>query len=99
MIEAAPAPGEAATCETAGVLAPTVNVIASYQATEAIKILTGHRENINRDLIFLDVWENVYKRFSISKLRERNNCVCVMEILNVLPRKFDVERVHGMVSF
>src|SRR5271170_4742748 len=47
VIQAAPAPGEAATCETAGVLGPIVNIIASYQATEAFKILTGHRQNIN----------------------------------------------------
>jgi molybdopterin/thiamine biosynthesis adenylyltransferase len=80
VIEAAPAPGEAATCETAGVLGPTVNVIASYQATEAIKILTGHIEAINRDLIFIDVWENVHKKFSIAKLRERNNCICCKQL-------------------
>src|SRR3712207_8208735 len=30
------------TCETAGVLAPTVNIVASYQATEALKILSGN---------------------------------------------------------
>src|SRR5271166_1342701 len=42
VFEAAPAPGEAATCETAGVLAPIVNIVASYQVTEAFKILTGH---------------------------------------------------------
>src|SRR5713101_9636749 len=76
VFEAAPAPGEAATCETAGVLSPIVNIIASYQAAEALKILTGQRDRVNRDLIFLDVWENVHKKFSISKLRGRNNCVC-----------------------
>src|ERR1700751_1532600 len=47
VFEAAPAPGEAATCETAGVLSPIVNIIASYQATEAIKILTGQMERVN----------------------------------------------------
>src|SRR6516165_11589817 len=54
VIEAAPAPGEAATCETAGVLGPIVNIIASYQVAEAFKILTGRREQINRDLIYVD---------------------------------------------
>src|SRR6202011_3325868 len=58
VFEAAPAPGEAGTCETAGVLAPIVNIIASYQAAEAFKILTGSRGQINRDLIYVDVWEN-----------------------------------------
>src|SRR5712692_7424945 len=55
VFEAAPAPGEAGTCETAGVLSPIVNIIASYQATEALKILIGKREAVNRELIYLDV--------------------------------------------
>src|SRR5215468_12723456 len=58
VFEAAPAPGEAGTCETAGVLSPIVNIVASFQATEAIKILTGHRDKVNRDLLYFDVWEN-----------------------------------------
>src|SRR5262245_36617368 len=90
VIPAGPAPGEGATCETAGVLGPTVNIVASYQATEAIKILTGHVEAINRDLIYLDVWENVFKKFSIAKLRERGDCVCCVQ------RKFEwLEGQHG----
>src|SRR5262249_158540 len=53
VFEAAPSPGEGGTCETAGVLGPIVNIIASYQATEAFKILTGRLDKVNRDLIFL----------------------------------------------
>src|ERR1700687_3839670 len=56
VIPAGPAPGEGATCETAGVLSPIVNIIASFQATEALKILVGRRDLINRDLIYVDVW-------------------------------------------
>lgn len=90
VIEAAPAPGEAATCETAGVLGPIVNIIASYQATEAFKILTGRLDTINRDLIFLDVWENVHKKFSIARLREKNDCVCCKQ------RRFEwLDGAHG----
>src|SRR6516225_7932235 len=68
VFEAAPSGGEAGTCETAGVLSPIVNVVASLQAAEAFKILTGHAEQINRDLIYIDVWENDQKRFKIGKL-------------------------------
>ena len=48
VFEAAPAPGETGTCETAGVLAPAVNIVASYQATEAIKLLSGNKDAIKR---------------------------------------------------
>ena len=58
VFEAAPAPGEAGTCETAGVLSPIVNIVASFQVAEAFKILTGHWDKINRELIYIDVWEN-----------------------------------------
>ena len=37
----APAPGQLATCDTAGVLAPTIAIAASYQVTLALKILVG----------------------------------------------------------
>src|ERR1700689_2066667 len=68
VFEAAPAPGEAGTCETAGVLSPIVNIVASFQATEAIKLLMGRREAINRELVYIDVWENIQKRIKIAKL-------------------------------
>lgn len=76
VIESGPPPGMAATCETAGVLAPIINIIASFQATEALKILTGNLEAINRDLIYVDVWDNELRRFKISKLRDSVDCPC-----------------------
>lgn len=76
VFEAAPAPGEAGTCETAGVLSPVVNIVASYQVAEAFKILTGHIEQINRDLIYVDVWENVQKKIKIAKLKDAVDCPC-----------------------
>jgi adenylyltransferase/sulfurtransferase len=76
VFEAAPAPGEAGTCETAGVLAPIVNIVASYQATEAFKILTGRRDQINRDLIYIDVWDNLHRRIRIAPLLGKVDCPC-----------------------
>lgn len=76
VFEAAPNPGEAGTCETAGVLGPIVNIIASIQATEAIKILTGHLEAVNRELIYLDIWENIQRRIKIAPLKGKVDCPC-----------------------
>ena len=76
VFEAAPAPGEAGTCETAGVLSPIVNIVASYQAAEAFKILTGRREQVNRDLIYLDVWDNIQRRIKIAPLLGKVDCPC-----------------------
>ena len=76
VFEAAPAPGEAGTCETAGVLSPIVNIVASYQATEALKILTGRKDQINRELIYIDVWENIQRRIRIAPLLGKVDCPC-----------------------
>jgi adenylyltransferase/sulfurtransferase len=76
VFEAAPAPGEAATCESAGVLSPIVNIIASLQAAEAFKILAGRREQVNRELIYIDVWENIYRRIKIAPLLGKVDCPC-----------------------
>src|SRR5215212_1565989 len=66
VFEAAPAPGETGTCETAGVLGPIVNIVASLQATEGMKILTGNMEQLNPELTYLDIWENIHKRIKVA---------------------------------
>jgi adenylyltransferase/sulfurtransferase len=76
VFEAAPGPGEAATCETAGVLGPIVDIVASYQAAEAFKILAGRSEQINRDLIYIDVWDNVQRRMQVAPLLGKVDCPC-----------------------
>jgi adenylyltransferase/sulfurtransferase len=90
VFEAAPAPGEAGTCETAGVLGPIVNIIASLQAVEALKILAGRTESVNRDLIYLDVWDNVQRRIKIAPLRDKVDCPCCKR------RRFEwLDGAHG----
>jgi adenylyltransferase/sulfurtransferase len=90
VFEAAPAPGEGGTCETAGVLAPIVNIVASYQAAEAFKILTGRRAQINRELIYVDVWDNIQRRIKIAPLLGKVDCPCCQR------RRFEwLDGVHG----
>lgn len=90
VFEAAPAPGEAGTCETAGVLSPIVNIVSSLQATEAIKILTGNKDQVCRELIYLDVWENITKRIKVAPLHGTVDCPCCKH------RRFEwLEGEHG----
>ncbi|MFO0803137.1 MAG: ThiF family adenylyltransferase [Gemmataceae bacterium] len=77
VFEAAPNPGDVGTCETAGVLGPTVSIVASYQAVEALKLLSGNTTAINRELLMLNVWENTNRRVKIEKLKGRKGeCPC-----------------------
>jgi molybdopterin/thiamine biosynthesis adenylyltransferase len=54
----APPTGTVETCDTAGILNSAVNFVASIQATEALKILTGAREQLRRTMISFDLWKN-----------------------------------------
>jgi molybdopterin-synthase adenylyltransferase len=76
VFEAAPSPGEGGTCETAGVLSPIVNIVASFQAAEAFKILTGHLDQVNRELVYVDVWDNVQRSMKIAPLLGKVDCPC-----------------------
>jgi adenylyltransferase/sulfurtransferase len=90
VFEAAPAPGEVGTCETAGVLSPIVNIVASIQATEALKILTGNLDALQRELLYLDVWENVHRKVKVAGLLGKVDCPCCQR------RQFEwLEGAHG----
>lgn len=76
VFESAPNPGETGTCETAGVLGPIVNVVASIQTAEALKLLAGRRAAINRELVAVDLWDNSTRRIKIAGLRDKVDCPC-----------------------
>ena len=52
-----PAAGALETCDTAGVLGPAVGVIASVQAGEAIKVLSGNTDAVRRGVLQIDLWD------------------------------------------
>lgn len=58
LIPEPPATGESATCETAGVLLPAVQAVTSFQAAEAIKILTGATDAVTRGIVMMDLWNH-----------------------------------------
>jgi adenylyltransferase/sulfurtransferase len=63
----APPPGSSPTCDTAGVIAPIVQVIAGLQGAEALKILSGHSEAVSVGLVSVDVWSSQYDRIDLSR--------------------------------
>ena len=75
----APPPGATPTCDTAGVLGPIVSIIASHQAAQAIKLLTGNIQALDRSLLSLDLWTNQWRQFDVSEARDSSNCICCMQ--------------------
>ncbi len=52
-----PPTGPVETCDTAGILSTAVNLAASLQVTEALKILTGQHHLLRRTLVSFDLWQ------------------------------------------
>ncbi len=76
VVETSPPPGMTPTCETAGVLGPAVAVIASFEAVEAIKLLSGATDALNDELIMVDVWDWSFRRLKIANLLGKVDCPC-----------------------
>lgn len=74
LMQDAPPAGSTPTCDTAGVLAPAIGVIASLQALEAIKLLAGRREALNPHLVVVDLWQNQLRQIKVAGLREATDC-------------------------
>ena len=53
-----PPSGPVETCDTAGILATAVNLAASIQVTEALKLLTGQPALMRRSFLSYDLWTN-----------------------------------------
>jgi molybdopterin-synthase adenylyltransferase len=64
--------GTVETCETAGILNSTVNLVASIAATEAVKFLVGAKAKMRRTLLSWDVWRNDHTE--VSAIRPRAGC-------------------------
>jgi len=69
-----PQPGSTATCESAGIFGPIVGAIASIEAAEAMKILSGNWQSISRGLSVVDLWENTFRQIDLSRLRDQADC-------------------------
>lgn len=69
-----PAAGELPTCDTAGVLAPAAGVVASIQAANALKLLSGCADAVRPGMTVVDVWQD---RLRILDLTDARNEHCV----------------------
>lgn len=72
----APPPGTMPTCDTVGVLGSVVGMVANYEVTEALKILTGNFDRVARTLLNVDLWSNTIMPLKVAGARERGDCSC-----------------------
>jgi len=67
-----PPSGTFETCETAGILNSAVNLVASIEASEALKMIVGAEGMLRRTLLSFDVWRN--ERAEVAAGTARKGC-------------------------
>jgi adenylyltransferase/sulfurtransferase len=76
LFEEPPPPGTAPTCDTVGVLGPVAAAIASFEAAEALKVLTGNYEAVCPTLLNVDLWQNRIDQLEVGSAYENTDCLC-----------------------
>ncbi|WP_307254576.1 ThiF family adenylyltransferase [Croceifilum oryzae] len=64
------------TCDTAGIIAPAVQVVVSEQVTEAFKILLDQTEHLRQKLYSFDVWKNEVSSIGVRHLKKEDCPSC-----------------------
>lgn len=65
-----------ATCDTAGIIAPAVQMVVAYQTTEALKILVNDIRALRKNLVSFDLWKNEQTAIDVSRLQKENCLSC-----------------------
>ena len=68
-------PSRTLTCDTAGIIAPAVQMAVSEQVTTALKILTG-QHTAPHYMRIGDIWESEHSRFGIDRMKEETCPTC-----------------------
>lgn len=72
LFEEPPPAGSVETCDTAGVIAPIIHVVASYQVAEALKLLVGAEPDARS--LQVDIWKGTWRTMEFSGPVE--DCPC-----------------------
>lgn len=76
LFDEAPPPGTTATCDTVGVLNSLIGIVANFQVTETLKILTGNFAAVNRKLLTIDPWTNDISHLAVDSAYAAGDCRC-----------------------
>jgi molybdopterin/thiamine biosynthesis adenylyltransferase len=92
----APAQGSSETCDTAGVIGPIIHIVASYQSTEAIKLLVNDTESLHGKMIQTDLWNHHYSAIDMSKARKTDCPCCVNRQFDYLEHALEEDTLQSL---
>lgn len=61
-------------CDVEGIIAPAVQLVVAYQATEALKILSGNMHAVSRQWLQMDSWNQEYRAFQLHGALKKATC-------------------------
>ncbi|WP_335869836.1 thiazole biosynthesis adenylyltransferase ThiF [Bacillus sp. 2205SS5-2] len=63
-------PLQGATCDTAGIISPAVQMVTVHQTTEAFKILVEDKKALRKGFMTFDLWNNQYYTMNVEKAKK-----------------------------
>ncbi len=69
-------PVQGQTCDTVGIIAPTVQMVVAHQTAEALKILVEDWDAIRHSFVSFDLWRNQYSSIKMSKAKDEGCLSC-----------------------
>ncbi len=63
-------PMSGGTCDSSGIIAPAVQMVAAYQTTEALKLIVEDHESLRDGVLTFDLWGNQYYNMKVSKAKK-----------------------------
>ncbi|KAB2440078.1 molybdopterin-synthase adenylyltransferase MoeB [Bacillus luti] len=62
-----------ATCDTAGIIQPAVQMVVAHQVTEAMKILVDDYQSLRGTMLSFDIWNNQYLSLKVNR-QKKSTC-------------------------
>lgn len=69
-------PIQGMTCDTGGIIGPTVQMVISHQSAEALKILVEDWDAVRTSFVSFDLWRNQYTSMKVSKAKDLGCLSC-----------------------
>jgi molybdopterin/thiamine biosynthesis adenylyltransferase len=96
MFGQAPLQGTGETCDTIGVIGPIVDLVASHQATEALKLLIAETNYLNLNLVHYDLWFNQHSAINVTKAKKPDCPACQKKQFDFLNADMEGETIQTL---
>jgi molybdopterin/thiamine biosynthesis adenylyltransferase len=64
------------TCDTVGIISPTVGMVTAHQTAEALKILVEDWDAVRTSFVSFDLWRNQYASMKMTKAKDESCLSC-----------------------